>query len=279
MKYTIPKEMTLLEALKTFFPDSSRRTLSQWMEYGRVFIDGTALKKANTPVNAGQELHVGEKEQAVYYKGINILFQDRHLIVIDKPTSLLSVASEQSKEEHALHFLREHFKTNGIFAVHRLDRETSGVLLFARGSASEEYFDGLFERHDLTRQYFAIVEGRLKEDKGTWVSYLTETENFNVITTDEENGRQAITHFEVIRRSKKFTYLKLELETGRKHQIRVHCSAAGHPVVGDKRYGSSLNPIGRLGLHAALLRFKHPITKKEMEFTSPLPKAFAKLVN
>lgn len=278
MKYTIPHEMTLLEALKTFFPDSSRRTLSQWMEYGRVFIDGAPLKKANAPVNKDQVLEIGEKEQTVYYKGINILYHDRSLIVIDKPSSLLSVASENSLEEHALLFLREHFKTAGIYPVHRLDRDTSGVLLFAKGTASQEYFDDLFERHDLTREYIAIVEGHLKEDQGTWKSYLMEKENYDVVTTDEKNGRLSITHFEVTRRSKKFSYLRLRLETGRKHQIRVHCAEAGHPVLGDKRYGSTLNPIGRLGLHAALLKFKHPLTKKEMSFHSPLPRAFAKLI-
>lgn len=273
----VPHDMTLLESLQHFYPDSSKRTLTQWLNWDRVSVDGVMVKIAKTPLKKGQLLEVGEKKEPQFCSHIPILHQDRACIVIDKPASLLSVATDNPLEEHALHFLREHYKTAAIYPVHRLDRDTSGVLLFARGKLSQDYFDTLFETHDIQRQYLAIVEGRLTQDKGTWKSYLKELENYNVVVSTEEEGKLAITHFEVLRRSKKFTYLKLTLETGKKHQIRVHCKEAGHPIVGDKRYGSTCNPISRLGLHAAFLSFVHPVTKKTLSFSSNPPRAFSKL--
>ena len=147
--------------------------------------------------------------------------------------------------------------------------------MFARGKASEEKFDVLFEQHDILREYYAIVEGQLKDNTGTWESNLLELPSFHVIDTPD--GKHAITHYKVIRRSAKYTYLKLQLETGRKHQIRVQCQMAGHPIVGDQRYGSVENPLKRLCLHACTLGFKHPFTGKQIKFSSPLPGAFQAL--
>jgi 23S rRNA pseudouridine1911/1915/1917 synthase len=152
-----------------------------------------------------------------------------------------------------------------------LDQETSGVLLFARSKMSEERFNVLFEKHDLEREYRAIVSGHLPERQGTWVHFLREKENYDVEVTTEAQGRKAITHYEVLRYSKKLTYLRLRLETGRKHQIRIQCAQAGHPIVGDKRYGSLLNPFKRLCLQAFSLSFIHPFTQKKMSFSSPSP--------
>jgi tRNA pseudouridine32 synthase/23S rRNA pseudouridine746 synthase/23S rRNA pseudouridine1911/1915/1917 synthase len=171
--------------------------------------------------------------------------------------------------------LRQSYETDQIFAVHRIDKETSGILLFARGKESEDKFDQLFAKHDILREYYAIVEGRMKENAGTWQSRLLELPSYDVI--EDEKGKDATTHFSVIRRSAKYTYLKLQLETGRKHQIRVHCQKAGHPIVGDERYGSIENPLKRLCLHACTLGFKHPFTMKEVKFTSPLPGVFQAL--
>ena len=152
---------------------------------------------------------------------------------------------------------------NTPLTVHRIDQDTSGTLLFARGTLSEEKFDPLFERHAIEREYIAIVEGRIPQDSGTWESYLCEKENYDVEVTTPEEGKKAIAHFEVIRRSKKFNFLRLRLETGRKHQIRVHCMEAGYPVMGDRRYGSLVKH--RLCLHA------HPFTGKKIEVEAPIP--------
>lgn len=273
MEYTVPKEMTVNEALRQLFPDSSRRTLQNWLKNGRFRLDGKRITREDIPLQKGQKLIVKETFKAPKIPGLKILYEDRYFIIIDKPVGLLSVPLDEGQmKRHALGLLREHSGTDQIFAVHRIDRETSGILLFARGKTSEERFDTLFEKHDIVREYYAIVEGRLKEQSGTWESKLLELPSLDVV--ESSDGKDAITHFSVIRRSAKYTYLKLHLETGRKHQIRVHCQMAGHPVVGDKRYGSVENPMRRLCLHACTLGFKHPFTGKEVKFSSPLPGSF-----
>lgn len=265
--------MTALDVLRKLYPDSSRRTLQQWLRNGRLYFKGAPLRREDAPLETGDVLEVKDTFKAPKVPGLTVLYEDRYFIVIDKPTGLLSVPLDDGGgSRHALGLLRTSFDTDQIFAVHRIDRETSGILLFARGTESEERFDALFESHDILREYYAIVEGNVMEDEGTWTCKLTELPSYNVIPSEE--GKDSTTHFQVIRRSKKYTYLKLRLETGRKHQIRVHCQMAGHPVVGDSRYGSVENPLRRLCLHACTLGFIHPFTKREVSFTSPLPRAF-----
>lgn len=268
--------MCALEALRKIYPDSSRRTLQNWLKNGRFCVDGRPLKREDALLTDGQKIQCKDTFKAPKVPGLKILYEDRHIIVIDKPVGLLSVPLDDGlTKRHALGLLRQHCETDQIFAVHRIDRGTSGILLFARGKESEKYFDELFERHDVLREYFAIVEGRVKDDQGTWQCNLLELPSYHVI--DSPEGKEAITHYSVIRRSAKYTYLKLRLETGRKHQIRVHCQMAGHPVLGDERYGSVENPLKRLCLHACTLGFKHPFSKKEVKFTSPLPGIFQAL--
>lgn len=276
MEYKIPSSMSALDALRKLYPDSSRRTLQTWLKKGRFYIDGQKLEREDTLLQEGQLLQSQESFKAPKVPGLKIIYEDRYFIVIDKPVGLLSVPLDDGKlKRHALGLLRQHLETDQIYAVHRIDRETSGVLLFARGKESEERFKDLFERHDLQREYFAIVEGRIQENEGTWEEPLLELPSMRVIPSSE--GKPAITHYTVIRRSAKYTYLKLVLETGRKHQIRVHCQTAGHPILGDHRYGAIEDPIHRMCLHARLLSFKHPFTQKEMSFSSPLPPIFKKL--
>lgn len=276
MEYTIPSPMKAFEAFKKMFPDSSRRTLQTWLKNGRFQIDGKAIHRGDLLLREKQLLTARTTFKAPKIPGLKILYEDRSLIVIDKPVGLLSVPLDEGKaKKDALTLLRKYCGTDQIFAVHRIDRETSGILLFARGKESEEKFDRLFERHDILREYYAIVEGRIKENQGTWKCNLLELPSLHVI--DSLDGKEAVTHFFVIRRSAKYSYLKLRLETGRKHQIRVQSQMAGHPVVGDQRYGAVENPLKRLCLHACTLGFKHPFTQKELTFTSPLPRIFQAL--
>ena len=273
MEYLVAENMTVLEALKKLYPDSSRRTLQGWLKNNRFYLDGKVLKRENDSLTPGHKLHSKQTFKPPKVPGVKILYEDRNFIVIDKPVGLLSVPLDDGGEKRdVLGLLRESYRTDQIYAVHRIDRETSGILLFARGKEAEERFDVLFEKHDITREYYAIVEGRLDKDEGTWNSKLVELPSMQVIPS--EDGKEAITYFQVIRKSKKYTYLKLQLETGRKHQIRVHCQMASHPIVGDKRYGAIENPLKRLCLHACTLGFKHPFTKEKVEFRSPLPRAF-----
>lgn len=274
--HNVTSDASLVNAIKHFYPDSSKRTIEIWIKSGRVFLNEKRVTKKELLVTQGTKLSLSAKTRPSF-RGIRYIYQDRWIIVIEKPPFLLSVASENPLEENALAYLREDFQTDAIYPVHRLDRECSGVLMFARGKESQERFDALFEAHDLTREYVAIVEGRLQQKTGTWQSYLMEKENFDVVTTTQDKGKLAITHYKVVRYSAKFTYLRLILETGRKHQIRVHCEQSGHPILGDLRYSSHCNPAKRLCLHALKLGFTHPFTHHKHTFFAPLPKAFINL--
>lgn len=274
MEKTIPQDMTLAEAARLLYPESSRRTLKNWLALGRFSVDGAVLKRENDWVKEGQIVSSQEKFQRPRHAyQLQVVYEDRFLIAVEKPAGLLTVPLDEGLDKpHALGFLRQSYNTDQIFAVHRIDRGTSGLLVFARGKDSARRLNELFEAHDIERHYFALVEGHLKKEEGTWENRLKELPSLDVV--ESPDGKDAITHFEVIRRSPKYTYLKLRLETGRKHQIRVQCALAGHPVVGDKRYGSLQNPIRRLCLHASFLSFVHPFTKKHLSFSSPLPKEF-----
>lgn len=276
MEFIVQTPAKAIEVVRMMYPDSSRRTLQNWIKAGRFTVDGQKISRETEELGAGQVIRSQTTFKPQLIPGLKVLFEDRYLIAIDKPEGLLSVPLDENElKRHALGLLRDHYDTDQIFAVHRIDRETSGCLIFARGKQAEEKMKVLFEKHDLKREYFAIVQGRVNQAKGTWKSRLLELESMHVVESDD--GREAITYFEVIRRSPKYTYLKLRLETGRKHQIRVHCSAAGFPILGDERYGSNENPIRRMCLHAVNLEFIHPFTKKKLSIHSPMPHAFKKL--
>lgn len=273
MKFLVPTSMKAGDAIRFLFPDSSRRTLQTWLRAGRFFIDGKPLSREDVLLTEGQLLTAKTVCLPPKIPGISILYEDRYLLAIDKPEGLLSVPlDEERSHRHALGLLRRYLETDQIYAVHRLDRETSGILLFARGKESEERLKKLFEKHALKRQYFAIVEGRVELERGVWRAPLEELPSYEVISSPE--GKTAITHFVVERRSAKYSYLRLELETGRKHQIRVHCQLAGHPIVGDFRYGATENPMKRLALHSRYLELIHPFTGKSLQIESSLPRTF-----
>lgn len=262
------EEQSLLEALEQWYPDSSRRTLRNWLKAGRITVDGDPINKASYRVQKDQILRM--LTQKKIDSPLPILYEDEDLVIIDKPEGLLSVPLERKKSLNALEVLRSYYARETIYAVHRIDRETSGVLVFAKHLEARFAMHDLFKNHDLIREYQAITEGRFFDTKGVWTSTLVEDPSLKVrITDDPEEGRIAITHYEVVRIMKNTTFLKLTLETGRKHQIRVHCQEAGHPILGDKRYGSLNNHYHRLCLHAHRIAFIHPFSKKKIDVVAP----------
>lgn len=278
MKWTVTKPMSMLEALAELSPESSKTTLRSWIKTGRALLDGEKIKLSTLVVYPGQEVSVGPKSHFVDGE-INLLYEDRWIIVIDKPEGLLSVSTAFEKDATAHALLKKHYKPLPIHVVHRIDQDTSGVMVFARTDEARDNFKAMFEKHELDRAYTAIIEGSLEQSSGTWRSYLYEDEAYYVHETDDPTkGKVAITHYAQFGRSRKYAWLRLQLETGRKNQIRVHCQKAGHSIIGDKKYGAKTNPIQRLGLHAHLLGFKHPITGKQMRFESPLPESFQQIM-
>lgn len=205
---------------------------------------------------------VGQRKKVIR-PGLPIMYEDQEIVIIDKPSGLLSVATAFEKGETVHALLKAHYHPRKVFVVHRLDQDTSGVMVFALNQEACDRLKDLFAVHDIERAYTAIVEGQPTTLKGSWQSYQYEDTQYKIHETEDETyGRLAITHFQTIASSKRYTWLELKLETGRKNQIRVHCESAGHSVVGDKKYGAQSNPLKRLCLHAHLLAFQHPFTKK-----------------
>lgn len=278
MRTIISEEQSLLEALARHYPDSSKSTLRSWLKQGRITVDGQIAKNASLVIKKGQSLTVESRKRSVG-KGLRIIYEDRHLVAIDKPSGVLSVATAFDAEETAHAWLKAHYHPKRVHVVHRLDQDTSGVMLFALTEESRDRLKKTFHEHDLKRVYVAIVEGQFDAPKGRWQSHLYEDATYVVRPTPHPNkGRLAITHYEVVRSSPRYSWLELTLETGRKNQIRVHCQQAGHPVAGDKKYGALTDPIGRLCLHARLLACRHPLTGKAMRFESPSPASFSKIL-
>ena len=175
-------------------------------------------------------------------------------------------------------YVKDKNKDSKIFIVHRLDRETSGLMLFAKNEEMQELLQESWKETVEERSYLAVIDGKLDPAEGSYRSYLFESKVFKVHSTnDPEKGREAITHYSTLKSNDNYSLLKVNLETGRKNQIRVHLQELKHPVVGDKKYGSNSNPIGRLGLHAWVLAFKHPITGKKVRFETSVPGSFLKL--
>jgi len=274
MKSLIFSHLSLLEALVQLFPQSSKTTLRSWIREGRVQVDGLTEKNPSLSLLKDQRVTLGERKK-ILRPHIPILYEDHDLVMIDKPSGLLSVSSAFEKGETLHGFLKAHYGSHHVFVVHRLDQDTSGVIVFALNQATCHQLKGIFEAHAIERAYTAIVEGQCSPSEGTWQSFLFEDSQYVVHeTADQTKGRLAVTHFKTLASSKDYSWLELRLETGRKNQIRVHCQSAGHPVVGDKKYGAQSNPLKRLCLHAHLLAFQHPFSKKELRIESPPPKEF-----
>ncbi len=221
--------------------------------------------------------------QGPAWSRLKVAFEDRDLIVVDKPAGLLTVATEREKDRTLYALVREYLMRRRpperMYIVHRLDREASGLLVFAKSEAAKQALQRQFEEHAAGRTYLAVTENRMAQDRYTFQSYLAETTAFRCYLTDDPSkGKWAVTHVEVLRRSARRTLVQVHLETGRKHQIRVHLAQAGYPLVGDTVYGNGVSPIRRLALHAFRLAFKHPTTGESVEFESQPPAALAGLV-
>lgn len=208
--------------------------------------------------------------------GPRIVYEDADLVVADKPPGLLTIATAREKDRTLYAWLRARLARKRppelVFVVHRLDRDVSGLILFAKSAERKEELQLQFRERRAERVYLALVEGSVREDAFTVRSYLAENAAFRVYTTkDERRGKLAVTHVRVLARSQGRSLVEVRLDTGRKHQIRVHLADAGHPIVGDRRYGRAERGTRRIALHASRLRFTHPRSGEVMEFASGAP--------
>ena len=217
-------------------------------------------------------------------KGLEILYEDRDIIVVNKEHGLLTISTEKEREKTAYFLLNLYVKKgnskskNRVFIVHRLDRDTSGILVFAKSENAKRYLQD--EWHHFSKTYYAVVKGKLKSAKGIITSYLIENKAHKVYSIkDSEKGKLSKTGYKVIQTSDKYSLLEIELFTGRKHQIRVHLLEMGHPVVGDRNYSKKEPGISRLALHAASITINHPFSKEKMTFMTEIPQYFQDLLH
>lgn len=286
-KYTsfpVKKPMELMDFLASQMPDASRTKLKSLLTKRVVYVDHVITTQFNFALQPGMVVQISKEKGRKEFQSnlLKIIFEDEYLLVIDKREGLLSMGTERQKERTAHSILNEYVQRSGkqfrVFIVHRLDKDTSGLMLFAKDEKTKFTLQDYWDEIVKDRRYVAALSGDMEKDHGTVTSWLTDNKVFITYSSMTDNGgEKAITHYKTIKRANGYSLVELELETGRKNQIRVHMKDLQHPVLGDIKYGDGKNPIGRLALHAFKLSFYHPITGKLMEFETPYPSAFKKL--
>jgi RluA family pseudouridine synthase len=277
--------MRLLDRLRLLYPESSVRARKRWLEGGRVRVNGAVVRRAVTAVRGDDRVELTAPTPA-FPIPLRLVHEDDEVIVIDKPPGLLSIASAHERERTAYRMLARYVAARSggeagrrerIFIVHRLDRETSGLLCFARSRRAKEALQAQFAARAVRRVYVAVVHGLVRADEGVLVDQLAEDRSLRVHPTgDGRRGKEAITRYSVVERRRSTTLLELTLVTGRRGQIRAQLAHAGHPIVGDRAHGSPRDPLRRLCLHAARLGFRHP-RGHPMDLASPAPAAFGRI--
>lgn len=283
---TSDQSVKLIEFMATVVPEAKRSQLKVWLKYNQVMINGVVTKQFDASVEPGQWVEINLTRPFVIFSHprMTMVYEDNDIIVVNKGYGLLSVGTDSAKKDDTAYaalkkYVKEKHPMNKVFIVHRLDRDTSGLMMFAKSVEAKEAMQHNWNNMVINRNYVAVVEGIIEEDSGVIRSYLGETSQFEVYSThDEKQGQLAITRYKVLNRGNGYTLVEFSLDTGRKNQIRVHAKELGHPIVGDRKYGASASPIHRLALHARSLRFAHPITRADMNFELPIPSRFAGLV-
>lgn len=276
-------ETELLSFLLLKIKNKSRNNIKTFLSYGCVSVNNRIIKQFNTLLFTGDTVLVSTKpvknEDNLLELPFKIIYEDDNIIAIDKPHGLLSIATDKEKENTAYHYLTEYVKTknpdNRIYVIHRLDRDTSGVMIVAKTEAAKHSFQDNWEDIAVSRGYTAVIEGVPEEKSGVVHSWLLETKTHLVYSSDSKgDGLEAITEYDVTSSNEEFSLVELRIRTGRKNQIRVHMKDLGTPVTGDKKYGAQKNPLRRLALHAGLLEIKSPYTGEIMRFSVKTPNGF-----
>lgn len=283
---TADTEKGLMEVIVNALPDAKRQDVKKWLKYGHVWLHGQVTTAFNATVSPGEEVLINLKRPFVVFRHprLQIVYEDEHVIVVNKGYGLLSVGTASNKkEENAFDILRQYVKRidprNKLYVVHRLDRDTSGLMMFVKSEEAQEALRHNWSNMVMDRLYVALLQGVMREDSGVVKSRLAENSQMVVYSTHEPGeGKLAVTRYRVLGRGSGCTLCEFSLDTGRKNQIRVHASDLGHPIVGDRKYGATRSPLGRLALHARSLRFAHPITRQDMCFELPVPSRFTSVV-
>ena len=280
MKLVVNKNGELLEFLYERL-DMPKKRVKQFLVHGAVYVNEDRITQYNYPLVAGQKITIDTNSKHLKNFPFSIIFEDDHLLVVNKPSGLLTIATEKERERTLYHIVRDYVLSKNprghIFIVHRLDKDTSGIVLFAKDEKTKNQLQENWNEYVSLREYTAIVSGHPKEESGQIVQYLKETKTNLVYVSRHEDGKKAITNYSVLKSNEKYSMLKVTIETGRRNQIRVAFASKKMPIVGDKKYGDK-NKVSRMYLHANRLKLYYPVIKKEILFETPIPNEFKKLM-
>lgn len=283
LEYIVKTETELLPFLLESLRKESRNYVKGALGRGQILLNGKRCKNHAAPLKAGDKVTVlAHAPVKADHPGFSVIHEDDEIIVINKPAGLLSVSTDDEKTETAYRLVNSYLKkrTRGaqIFIVHRLDRDTSGVMLFAKTERMKLALQDNWDELVTIRRYAAVVEGIPHPPEDSIKSWLKQTRTLLVYSSDEPgDGKRAVTNYKTLSVSDKYALLDINLETGRKNQIRVHMKDIGHPIAGDKKYSAKTNPLGRLCLHATQFGIRHPETGVEMRFSAEIPGKFKNL--
>lgn len=281
---TVKEPNTLLAFLIQTLSEQSKSSVKALLQHGQIYVNGKITTHSLTPLSTGDIVRISYEKGKVVFNNplLKIVWEDDYLIVVNKREGLLSVSNARVQERTAYHLLSDYVKKsdprNKIFILHRLDRDTSGLMMFAKNKGIQEKLQANWNEMITERTYVAVVEGHPEKEEEILTSYLTENTKMQVYTTSVENGKEAITHYKVLKSNGHFSLLELNLETGRKNQIRAQMQSIGHSIAGDNKYGAETDPAGRIMLHALRLYFIHPVSGEEICFETPIPAPFNSLV-
>ena len=282
MKLIVKKEGELLDYLYNNL-DMPKKRIKQYLTHGSIFVNNNKTTKYNFKLTPGMNIIIDTDNKNKKTLPFDILFEDEHIIVVNKPSGLLTIATEKEKEKTLFHIVREYLVSKNqyarVFIVHRLDKDTSGIVVLAKDEKTKNKLQENWNEYVSIREYVAVVHGKPKKDEGKIVQKLKETKTNLVYTTKDEDGKEAITNYKVIKSNNNYSMLSINIETGRKNQIRVALSSIGTPIVGDKKYGLKNDKENRLFLHANRLKIYYPEIKKDILFETTTPNEFKKIMN
>ena len=279
-KVTVSESNTLLPFLFDLLKEQSKTSVKALLAHNQIAVNGIYTTQFDTPLEPGDEVFIShDRSRRVTFNNplLNIIWEDDFVIVVNKREGLLSVSTQKVHERTAFHILADYLKRkdprNKLFVLHRLDRDTSGLMMFAKTRAVQEKMQSNWNEMITERTYVAVVEGRPERDSDIITTELNENAEARVYVV-AEGGKDAICRYRVLRSNGTYSHLELNLETGRKNQIRAQMEYIGHPIAGDFKYGAETSPAGRVMLHAQKLYFIHPETGEEMKFDTRIPDAF-----
>ena len=281
MKLIVEKEGELLDYLYNNL-DMPKKRIKQYLTHGSIYVNNNKTTKYNYKVVPGMTIAISTDNKNTKTLPFDILFEDEHIIVVNKPSGLLTIATQKEKEKTLYHIVREYLISKNrnarIFIVHRLDKDTSGIVVLDKDEKTKNKLQENWNNYVSLREYVAVVHGILNKESDRIVQNLKETKTNLVYVSKDKDGKEAITNYNLIKNNDNYSLVSINIETGRKNQIRVAFQTIKHPIVGDKKYGFSNDKEPRLYLHANRLKMYYPELKKDILFETQIPSEFKKIM-